>query len=50
MHLLCLTDGSSTVDSNMADTDVHLYQQALIRLLVAAGEKKTRFHDVCPRV
>jgi len=50
MHLFCATNVSSTVDSKMADTDKHLYQQAVIRLLVAAGEEKTRFHDVCPRV
>jgi hypothetical protein len=48
MQLFCLTDGSSTVASKMADTDMHLYQEAVIRLLVAADEEKTRFHDVCP--
>jgi len=35
MHLFCLTGGSSTFDSKMADTDMHLYQKAVIRLLVA---------------
>lgn len=50
MRLCCLTDGSSTVDSKMADTDMRLYQQAVIGLLVAAGKEETRFHDVCLRV
>jgi hypothetical protein len=37
------------VDSKIADTDMHLYQQAVIRLLVSAGEEKTHFR-VCPQV
>jgi hypothetical protein len=45
MQLFRLTDGSSIVDSKMADTDMHLYVQAVMRLLVAAGEEKTHFHE-----
>jgi hypothetical protein len=40
-----LTDGSSTVDSKMADTNMQLKHQAVIGLLVAEGEEKTHFHE-----
>jgi hypothetical protein len=41
IQLFCLTDGSTTFDSKMAESDLQLKQWAVAEFLVDDGEKLT---------
>jgi hypothetical protein len=47
LQLFHWTDGSTTFDSNMAEIDAYLKQQAVIEFLVAESEMSASVHNVC---